>query len=123
MQFAEVRVVLTVRNPVCGETSLTGTTDENGQVTLILGGGGCAAGIPLSSLIKVNGMTIRAFADVKSPDQNGDLRVDLGDLVTFSSEFLGLDGVCHDYNNDGVTGLPELVIFGPAFTAGNHCSP
>ena len=121
---AVVSVTLTERNVVCGSTILSGVTNSAGQVTLLLKGGGCAHQIPLSGLIKANGLTIRAYENVKSPDTNGDLKVDIRDLVMFSREFLEADPAeCHDYNNDGVTGLPELVLFGGVFTSAVSCSP
>jgi hypothetical protein len=125
---AAVVVTLTAANAVCGSTVLTGTTDAAGQVTLTLGGGGCVDNVPLSGVVKANGITIRAYENVKSPDYDGasgDLSVGLGDLVTFAAEFLAAagTGACHDYNNDGTTGLPELVLFGPTFTTPNNCTP
>jgi len=125
---ASVVVTLTPANTVCGSTVLVGTTDTAGQVTLTLGGGGCANDVPLSGVIKANGVTIRAYDNVKSPDfdgARGDLTVNMADLITFAAEFLGNagTGACHDYNNDGTTGLQELVLFGPTFTWANSCTP
>jgi len=125
---AAVVVTLTASNTVCGSTVLTGTTDAAGQVTLTLGGGGCVDDVPLSGVVKANGITIRAYENVKSPDfdgAGGDLVINLGDLVSFAGEFLGPagSGTCHDYNNDNTTGLPELVLFGPTFTTPNSCTP
>jgi opacity protein-like surface antigen len=128
IENATVVVTLTAANVVCGSTVLTGTTDAAGQVSLTLGGGGCAHSVPLSGVVKANGITIRAYENVKSPDYDGaagNLNVELPDLITFAAEFLGAPGTgtCHDYNNDDTTGLPELVLFGPTFTAPNTCAP
>ena len=128
IENASVVVTLTAANVVCGSTVLTGTTDVAGQVTLTLGGGGCTDEIPLSGVVKANGITIRAYENVKSPDYDGlegNLAVALPDLVTFAAEFLAAAGMgtCHDYNNDEDTGLTELVLFGPTFTTPNSCAP
>ena len=48
--------------------------------------------------------------------------VGLSDLVPFSEEFLGLNGgLCHDYDNDGNTGLEDLTIFAEAVLQGSAC--
>jgi hypothetical protein len=100
---------------------LTATTDENGVAELGAFGSGCLDGIPLSGIIKANGVTIRAYDNVKSPDQDGDGIVGLADLVLFSTAFLNGTGGCHDYNDDGVVGLADLTLFGPLFVDANHC--
>ncbi len=128
IENATVVITLTAANIVCGSTVLSGTTDAAGQVALTLGGGGCVDDIPLSGVVKANGITIRAYENVKSADYDGaagSLVIDLSDLVSFSAEFLAAagTGTCHDYNNDGTTGLPELVLFGPTFTTPNTCTP
>lgn len=109
---------------LCSSNVLTGTTDANGFLRLTLAGGGCLHGLPFSGVIKANGITIRAYSNVKSPDYDGgggDQVVDLADLISFSGEFLGGDGECHDYDNDGKTDLGDLIIFSPAFMNGNNC--
>jgi hypothetical protein len=109
----------------CAATVLAGVTDANGDVVLTLGGGGCANNVALSGVVKTNGVTIRAYANVKSPDYDGasgDLVVNLSDLVVFSGEFLGAaPAECHDYDNNGSTNLGDLVVFSPAFVNPNTC--
>ena len=125
---AVVTVFLTERNVICGSTILTAVTDANGRATITLGGGGCADGVPLSGVIKANGTTIRAYENVKSSDYDGlggDLDIDLADLIAFAAAFLGPTGSggCHDYNNDGDVGLPELVMFSGIFINRSSCAP
>ena len=44
----------------------------------------------------------------RSFDFNGDLNVNLSDIVIFTQS-IGLDSPCADYNNDGVIGLTDIV--------------
>jgi hypothetical protein len=124
---AAVVVTLGASNVLCGSTVLTGTTNGSGQTTISLGGGGCAHAVPLSAIIKANGVTIRSYSNVKSPDYDGaggDLTVSLADFVKFSREFLDTDpNQCHDYDNNGNCGIEDLITFGPTFTTPNSCTP
>jgi hypothetical protein len=110
---------------VCAATVLAGVSNAAGQVVLTLGGGGCANNVALSGVVKASGVTIRSYANVKSPDYDGaggDKVVNLSDLVIFSNEFLGsVPAECHDYDNNGSTNLADLVIFSPAFVNPNSC--
>jgi hypothetical protein len=124
---ATVVVQVGVNTTVCGATVLTGVTNAAGQVVLTLGGGGCAHNVGLSGLVKANGVTIRQFSNVKSPDYDGasgNLAVALGDLTQFSGEFLdNFANECHDYDNNGNTGLEDVIIFGTPFTGAASCAP
>jgi len=127
--IAGAAVVLTLgaSSVLCGSTVLTGTTNGAGQTTLSLGGGGCAHNVALSAIVKANGVTIRSYSNVKSPDfdgASGNLTVQLADLIKFSNEFLDVDpNQCHDYDNDTNTGLSDLIVFSPTFTNPNSCTP
>jgi hypothetical protein len=72
-------------------------------------------------------VTIRQFSNVKSPDYDGasgNLAVALGDLTQFSGEFLdNFANECHDYDNNGNTGLEDVIIFGTPFTGAASCAP
>lgn len=122
---ASVVVNLGSNNVLCGSAVLTGTTNASGEVDIIARGGGCAHSIALAGVIKANGVTIRAYSNVKSPDFNGgggDLRVDLSDLTVFANEFLGnTPARCHDYDNNAATGLSDLILFSAAYTAAMRC--
>ncbi len=112
---------------LCASAVLTGVTNASGEVTFNLFGGGCFHQTPLAATVKVNGITLRTYENVKSPDfdgGSGDLVVNLPDLIDFSGEFLGSSSSdCHDYDNSGTTGLEDLIIFSPAFVSGNSCQP
>lgn len=119
---AGVEVVLTPINSVCPSAVLFGTTNSEGEVTLTLGGGGCVYDVPLAGLIKANGVTIRSYDHVRSPDGDANGVVDLADLIEFSAEFLGTSSTrCHDYDDDGMASLKDLILFAPGFVDGNHC--
>ena len=111
---------------VCTSTVLAGVTDASGDVVLTLGAGGCANNVALSGVVKANGVTIRSYANVKSPDYDGaggDKIVGIGDLVIFSNEFLGSSPAeCHDYDNNLTTGIGDLIIFSEAFVAPSTCN-
>ncbi len=116
--------ILLAGHYICPGAVLSGVTNPAGRVRLSLFGGGCTESMPLAAVIKVGGMVVRSYDNIKSPDYNGaagDGAVDLSDLVAFTSAFLGAPGDCHDYDNDEVTGLSDLVLFGPSFMAGNSC--
>ena len=110
---------------VCPSAVLSGTTDAAGRVRFTLAGGGCKSDVPLAAVIKANGVSIRNYRNVKSPDfdgAGGDLKVDISDLVAFSAEFVGTSAPdCHDYENSGTTNLADLIIFAPAFGDASHC--
>lgn len=111
---------------LCDDVVLTTTTDSEGIAHFTALGGGCQSHVSLVTIIRVNGVVIRAYSDVKSPDFDGttsNLRVDLGDLVAFGNEFGGkTSGVCHDYDNNGTTGLADFILFVPAFRTGSECN-
>lgn len=120
---ASVSVEFTPVNAACPSAVLSGTTDDQGRVTIVAEGGGCFEGF-FACAIKANGVTIRAYESAKSPDfdgSGGDGAVGLADLVTFSSAFLGNSPGCHDYDNDGATGLSDLILFGQAFVSASQC--
>lgn len=121
---ASVYVLLTASNPLCSTSAISGTTNGEGEVVLTLPASGCRSNQPLTALIKVNGVTIRSYANAKSPDWDADGTVGLGDLQQFAREFLGQTADrCLDFDNDGATGLSDLVPFGVAFMHANHCAP
>ena len=124
MVGASVVVLLGASNPLCPTAVLAGTTDATGHVTITVDAMGCLDTSPLAGMIKANGVTIRAYVNVKSPDfdgASGNGRVNLADLLVFAAEFNGGPAGCHDYNNDNTTNLTDLVIFGQAFSHANHC--
>lgn len=112
---------------LCGSTVLTGSTNTSGVVVLTLGGGGCAHQVALSGIVRASGIAIRTYDNVKSPDYDGvgaNLAVTIADFTQFSGEFGGsLPSACHDYDNNGATGLSDLIIFGDPFQDAASCAP
>ena len=105
----------------CPDLVLTGTTGVNGNVTFNISAGGCSTGANAVK-IRANGVDIRTYENVKSPDYAamGDGNVDLDDFMAFGA-VMGVTGGCHDYFNDGLTGLEEFIVFGEAW--GRTCNP
>jgi len=78
-----------------------------GETTLVI-----VAGAPLSG----GGLPIT----FNSPDINGDLTVNLSDIVPFTQTLGGAYDYSADYNNDGVINLSDIVRFTPGI--GTSCN-
>jgi hypothetical protein len=122
---ATVTVEFTTSNQLCPLAVLSGTTDSLGEVTITLAGGGCAHLQPSACVVKANGVGFRFYEHAKSSDYDGaggDGFVNLPDLISFSNEFLDVTpNECHDYDNNGNTGLTDLIPFATAFLGPNEC--
>ncbi len=119
MPNAEVEFLFLPQILICPDAVLTGLTDLNGQVTLVLEAGGCVRDTHNACLVKANGVIIREYHQVKSPDFDGagpNHQVNLADLVAYGSGDL-----CHDYNNDAIVNLSDLVIFASGFSPSHSC--
>jgi hypothetical protein len=93
-----------------------------GRVILDFAAGGCIPETDHACVIRAEGVVIRDFRNVKSPDfdgAGGNHVVDLSDLEEFNRE--RGSGGCHDYDNNGVVDLRDLVIFASGFSPGHHC--
>lgn len=119
-----------------GGDSAVGVTDENGYVRMNVKGGGCHKGPTDAVRIRVNGVEIRNYEAVVSPDYAGaddegipgrfDLQVNPVDLAGFALAYRGGSGgpSCHDYDNDGETGPLDLAVFVSAYAGGTTaCDP
>jgi hypothetical protein len=115
--FVEVNFEIPTNHTFCSDATMAGTTDANGEVTLAISGGGCTIDAYAVS-IRVNGVTIRQYQSVKSPDyapgSNGN--VELGDFIYFGTRMASGSAGCTDYYNAGVTGLGAFIVFGEAWT-------
>lgn len=122
---ASVVVLFGADNVICGSAVLTGTTGADGSVDVTLPGGGCAHDITFGCVIKANGVTVRNYQNAKSPDYDGaggNLEVNVADLIVFGNEFTDVTtNECHDYDNDGNTGLSDLIVFSSAFARVVQC--
>jgi hypothetical protein len=122
---ASVVVQLSGSNPACTPSTLSGTTNGSGVATITIGAGGCSDGVPASGVVKANGVTIRSYPNVKSPDfdgAGGTKSINLADLTAFSAQFNGVDPPgCHDYDNDDDCDVGDLPNFGFTFSNANNC--
>lgn len=124
---------------LCSSAITTKTTDENGYVEFNIPGGGCLrsdGSWPDAVRIRVNGVIIRVFHVVSSPDYAGtdnegipnrwSLSIDPIDLAAFAAAYQGGIGPasCHDYNNDGTVSPEDLAVFVAVWAGGTRdCSP
>jgi hypothetical protein len=117
---AQVQIQLAGGIRLCNTSVLTGVTDSAGRLVLTLRGGGCVANTPDAAVVTADGVVIRRYRNVKSPDFDGataDGVVSLFDFV----RFVGGD-LFHSYDNDGQICLSDVVIFFSAFEPGNSCT-
>lgn len=111
-------------------------TDMYGNVCFNIPGGGCLKHQYDAFLIRANGVVIRTYDNVMSPDYTGrdddgipgrcDLMVTPEDLAAFILAYMGGTGPasCHDYDNDGITGPIDLGVFITAYHGGvGRCPP
>lgn len=131
----EVGGLATNHTIICGLQTLSNNTNASGVVNFNIGGGGCYKGAN-AFVIRANGVPIRTFLEVMSPDYSSaddsgipgrwSRTVNGVDLASFVSAYQGGGGPssCHDYNNNGVTDGPDLAVFIQAYKgAANFCNP
>ena len=109
---------------ICGSAVLTGTTNEDGDVTFAIAAGGCTVEDG-AFRIKANNVEIRAYDHVTSPDwdgTSGDGLVNALDLSAFGSSMGGGNSPCTDYDNNGATNALDLAVFGASWAYG-CCTP
>ncbi len=110
------------KTKLCGSlTVVTGTTNASGIVVFNIGGGGCYKGAN-ACVIRANGTEIRNYSATVSPDYSGfdnagipgrwSLGVGLTDFSSFSTAYNATVTSCHDYDNNGNTGLSDFSVFG-----------
>jgi hypothetical protein len=56
-----------------------------------------------------------------SPDIDGNLSVDVGDLTLFATDYIGAPDPRSDFSADGTVGIADLAIFSQGFSA--VCQP
>ncbi len=102
---------------LCDDAQLTATTNYNGTATFAISGGGCIDEVD-AVIIKVNGVELRNYPSIKSPDfaPGGNGVVELSDFICFGNAMATGAGGCTDYYNEGVTGLSAFIVFGEAWT-------
>jgi hypothetical protein len=110
--YVEVVVGTPGNHLFCAHAVLSAITDDEGQATLNIAGGGCTEDNYAVRII-ANGVPIRQYENLKSPDyaDGPDGEVSLPDFVTFGNAMMAGAPGCTDYFNDGVTGLDDFVGF------------
>ncbi len=99
-----------------------GPTDAAGISTWLepLNAGGFSRG---GCIVLVNGAALASTMPFalyfNSPDINGDLVVDLSDVILFTMDFYGVYDHRSDFHTDGHLNLSDLAVF--AQTVGAHC--
>ncbi len=103
-------------------TFADGSTDDQGMTTWQQPkyAGGCSVGEHV--LVMLVGAPIAGTLDLvfRSPDLNGDLDVDLTDIVAFAQALLSQE-TCADFTNDGAVNLSDIVIMAQGI--GAECEP
>jgi hypothetical protein len=112
---AVVETLFPSGNPICPGAVINGVTDANGQAVVTVSAGGCLDGDP-GCVIRANGLLVRYYTHVRSPDMNGDLVVDLRDLLAYRT-----GGTCSDFDNNGYVNLADLLIFSSGFVPRHTC--
>jgi hypothetical protein len=113
---------------VCTNATHYGVTNTVGVCTIQMRGGGCVMNTPDAGVVWADGVKLRSYPNVKSPDNaahnssQSDLSVLVTDLGYFADEFKAVAPPgCHDYDNDGDCDVVDLTYFGDAFKLGVHC--
>jgi len=95
---------------LCGLAHPDGPTDANGQTSWVqsLFAGGSSLGEDAAAVIAGDVVPTTAPVHFVSADINGDLNVDLSDIVVFT-QALGAYNAVADFNADGVVNLTDVT--------------
>ena len=102
-------------------TIADGPTDANGETTWTrpLLAGRNSGGETMHGVVSGWRLAAPLPITVNSSDMNGDLLVDLSDIVLFAQTLHGAYSYAADFNFDGVVNLVDVVYFVP--TIGTNC--
>jgi hypothetical protein len=110
-------------------------TDGAGMVEFNIPGGGCKKHTVDVVQIRANGVDIREYEHVMSPDYLGtddngytgfwSLTVAPADLAAFNASYQGGIGPpsCHDYDNNLTTGPADFAVFSQSYFGGTGYCP
>lgn len=123
------------RTALCGSAMASATTDMNGVAEFNIAGGGCYKG-QNAVVIRANGVEVRNFRCVMSPDYAGvddqgiagrwSLSITAADFASFGTAWSGGSGgaSCHDYNNSGGMDAADFSVFSQVWLGGGRsCHP
>ncbi len=108
---------------ICESAILTEYTNEDGWAFLNFAVGGCCE-MEAALVIKADGILIRTYEIVTSPDFDGvmgDCRMGLEDLTIFGNAWAGADPGCTDYDGDDTTDIIDFTMFGSSWL--EWCAP
>jgi hypothetical protein len=120
---------------ICANQQLVKNTNVSGDVQFNIAGGGCYKGFPDACVIRANGVIIRTYTTVESPDYTNfdnvgvpgrwSLTVDPTDLASFITAYAGGTGPasCHDYDMNATTGPTDLAVFVASYYGGTGFCP
>ena len=112
---------------VCDMADLTGYTNASGQVVINVGLGGCChVDGGAAAAIYADGVVIRSYDYVVSPDWNealGNCVMGLDDFTIFGNYWVSGAGGCTDYDGNGATGIVDFSIFGQGWRQGCTQAP
>ena len=118
---------------LCAGAVTTRYTDAAGVATFNIAGGGCFKGVN-AVVIRANGVIVREFRAVMSPDyaawdnagiaDRWSLSITVVDFAAFATAVHNGGASCHDYDNNGTTGAADVSVFGQVWMGGTRrCSP
>jgi len=103
----------------------TGTASGAGVWSSVFNAGGCL-NLANACVITANGVVIRSYSNVKSPDWDGaagNLQVQANDFSTFLTAYHAGAAGCSDYDNNGGCDLGDFIIFASAVSPSGHLCP
>ncbi len=109
----------------CDGLVLSGYTDVNGMIDFNMAAGGCCE-VTTAARIVADGLPIRGYDVVSSPDWNGaagDCAMGTDDFIAFGS--LGWSGGqnCFDTTGDGTIDVTDFINFGNVWGTSQGCTP
>lgn len=117
-------VNLDLADPLCICTTMVFNTTTNGVgvATMTMRFGGCLRGVADAAVFRANGVIVRTYVNVKTPDWDGaagTCAVNLADLI----RFVPRTDLCFDFDNSGAVDLGDIIVFTAGYTPAHSCTP
>ncbi len=120
------------KTALCASAVTTQNTNASGIATFNITGGGCYKAVG-AVVIRANGVEIRNFGAVMSPDYTGtdnngiagrwSKSINAADFSSFGQAFGAGVASCHDYDNNGSMGAADFSVFGAVWDFGGRTCP